>query len=61
MPLYVILDNIRSAFNVGGIFRTSDCVGVSEIVLCGYTATPDSQKTCKTTMGARLVKVIRND
>ena len=36
MPLVVICDSLRSAFNVGSIFRTSECVGVREIVLCGY-------------------------
>lgn len=40
MQCVVILPNIRSVFNVGGIFRTSDAVGVSHIYLCGYTPTP---------------------
>lgn len=34
------LHNIRSAYNVGAIFRTADAVGVSKIYLCGYTPTP---------------------
>jgi tRNA G18 (ribose-2'-O)-methylase SpoU len=34
-------DNLRSAFNVGAIFRTAECFGVRKIFLCGYTATPD--------------------
>jgi tRNA(Leu) C34 or U34 (ribose-2'-O)-methylase TrmL len=51
IPLYIILDNIRSAFNTGAIFRTAECLGVEKIVLCGYTATPDQQKTKKTAMG----------
>jgi tRNA G18 (ribose-2'-O)-methylase SpoU len=36
----VILDNIRSVFNVGSIFRTSDALGVNKIYLCGTTPTP---------------------
>lgn len=40
MEKVVILDNIRSAHNVGSIFRTSDGAGVSKIFLCGYTPKP---------------------
>ncbi len=36
----VILDNIRSVYNVGSIFRTSDALGVDKIFLCGCTPTP---------------------
>ena len=36
----VILDNIRSVYNVGSIFRTSDALGVNKIYLCGTTPTP---------------------
>ena len=36
-----MLDHLRSSFNVGSIFRTAECLGVSRVVLCGYTATPD--------------------
>jgi tRNA G18 (ribose-2'-O)-methylase SpoU len=36
----VILDNIRSVFNVGSMFRTSDAVGVSKLYLCGTTPAP---------------------
>jgi tRNA G18 (ribose-2'-O)-methylase SpoU len=38
--IYVILDNVRSAHNVGSIFRTADGAGVSKIFLTGYTPTP---------------------
>lgn len=38
--IYVVLDNIRSIHNVGSIFRTSDCAGVSKIYLCGVTPSP---------------------
>ena len=40
MEKIVILDSIRSAHNVGSIFRTSDGAGVSRIILCGYTPAP---------------------
>ena len=36
----IILDNIRSVYNVGSIFRTSDALGIDKIYLCGYTPTP---------------------
>lgn len=39
--LVVILDNIRSLYNVGSIFRTADAVGVDTIYLCGITGTPE--------------------
>jgi len=41
LPLVVVCDHLRSAFNVGSIFRTADCMGVAELLLCGYTATPE--------------------
>jgi len=50
-PLYLILDNLRSSFNVGSIFRTAECFGVKEILLCGYTAIPENPKVIKTAMG----------
>ena len=37
---YLILNDIRSAHNVGSLFRTADCMGVSKIFLCGTTPTP---------------------
>lgn len=51
IPLYIVLDNIRSAFNVGSIFRAAECVGASEILLCGYTATPNDPSVEKTALG----------
>ncbi len=56
--LYVILDNIRSAYNVGAIFRTADAVGVEKIFLCGYTPAPrdrfgrEMPEIAKTSLGA---------
>ncbi len=51
IPLYLILDNLRSSFNIGSIFRTAECLGISEILLCGYSATPKNIKVRKTAMG----------
>lgn len=51
IPLYLILDDLRSAFNVGSIFRSAECFGVSQIFLCGYTPTPENKKVQKTAMG----------
>jgi len=55
---YLILENIRSAYNVGAMFRTSDGAGVSKIFLCGYTPTPTDrfgrtqEEIKKTSLGA---------
>lgn len=38
--IYIVLDNVRSIHNVGSIFRTADCAGVSKIYLCGVTPSP---------------------
>ncbi len=51
IPLYLVLDNLRSSFNVGSIFRTAECFGVSKLILCGYTANPQNPKVQKTAMG----------
>lgn len=50
-PLYIILDNLRSAFNVGSIFRLCDTLRVSGLFLCGYTAHPPHIKLAKTSLG----------
>jgi tRNA G18 (ribose-2'-O)-methylase SpoU len=51
IPLCLVLDNLRSSFNVGSIFRTAECFRVSKLILCGYTATPQNLKVQKTAMG----------
>ena len=48
----MILHNIRSAYNVGAIFRTADAAGVAKIYLGGYTPAPLDQKVIKTSLGA---------
>jgi len=50
-PIYIICDNLRSAFNVGAIFRLSDTMRVSGLFLCGYTAYPPHKKLDKTSLG----------
>jgi tRNA G18 (ribose-2'-O)-methylase SpoU len=50
-PLYFVLDNLRSAFNVGAFFRLGDILRVSGIYLCGYTAFPPHIKLEKTSLG----------
>lgn len=40
LPVYVLLDSIRSSYNVGSIFRTSDGVMIEKLFLCGYTPHP---------------------
>ena len=51
-PIYAILDHIRSAHNVGSVFRTSDGANVAELFLCGYTAKPPHRHLAKTALGA---------
>lgn len=52
IQLEALLDNIRSAWNVGSIFRTADGLGVSKLYLCGITPTPDNEAVRKTSLGA---------
>lgn len=62
VPLKLIVENLRSAFNVGALFRTAECLGVSEILICGYTPGPDEEKTLRTAMGtAAAIKWRRVD
>ena len=51
-PIIIILDNIRSAHNVGSIFRTCDAFLINEIILCGITATPPNNEIRKTALGS---------
>lgn len=50
-PIYLILDNLRSAFNVGSILRTADTARIQKVMLCGCTAFPPHEKLAKTSMG----------
>ena len=51
-PVIVILDNIRSAHNVGSIFRTCDAFLIDKIILCGITAIPPNKEIRKTALGS---------
>jgi tRNA G18 (ribose-2'-O)-methylase SpoU len=48
----VLLDNIRSAWNVGSIFRSADGLGFTHVYVCGITPTPDNETVMKTSLGA---------
>ncbi|GAB4503450.1 MAG: hypothetical protein Fur0043_04420 [Anaerolineales bacterium] len=50
--LEALLDNLRSAWNVGAIFRSADGLGVNKLHLCGITPTPENQAVAKTALGA---------
>lgn len=50
--IIVILDNIRSNYNVGSIFRTSDSARIEKLLLCGYTPCPPKKELAKTALGA---------
>ena len=52
IPLVVVLDHVRSLYNVGSVFRTSDAFRVSEVILCDITATPPHSEIHKTALGA---------
>ena len=51
LPLVVVLDDVRSAYNVGSVFRSCDAFRVAEIRLCGITATPPNTEIHKTALG----------
>jgi 23S rRNA (guanosine2251-2'-O)-methyltransferase len=52
MPVVIILDDVRSAYNVGSIFRTADAFRVSAIYICGISARPPHKDISKTALGA---------
>jgi len=51
IPVVLVLDRLRSAHNVGNIFRLADAVHLEAVYTCGYTATPPHPKLEKTAMG----------
>ena len=51
-PIIIILDNVRSAFNVGSVFRSSDAFRIEKIYLCGITASPPSKEIRKSALGS---------
>ncbi len=52
LPVTVLLDNVRSLYNVGSFFRTADAVRAQSIVLSGITPTPEDPRIAKTALGA---------
>ena len=50
--IVVVLNNIRSLYNVGSIFRTSDALGINKLYLCGITGTPNNPRLAKTALKA---------
>lgn len=72
--LAALVDNIRSAWNVGAILRSADGFGFAHAYLCGITPTPENEAVKKTSLGAevfvnwsyhknavKLVKDLRNE
>lgn len=51
-PILLVLDHIRSAFNVGAFFRLADGLGIEKIILTGYTPTPHQMSVQKTSLGS---------
>ena len=54
LPVVVVLDNVRSAQNVGSFFRTADAFGIERVELCGICSTPPNRELHKTALGAEL-------
>lgn len=52
LPLTILLDNVRSANNIGSVFRTTDAFLLKKIYLCGVCATPPDKNIRKTALGA---------
>ena len=51
-PIVVVLDNVRSALNIGSAFRTADAFACEEVILCGITAQPPHREILKTALGS---------
>jgi tRNA G18 (ribose-2'-O)-methylase SpoU len=52
LPVAVMLDNIRSLYNVGSFFRTADAAAIEKLYLCGITGKPPRKEISKTALGA---------
>jgi tRNA G18 (ribose-2'-O)-methylase SpoU len=52
LPVTILLDNVRSMYNVGSFFRTADAAGIEKLCLCGITAKPPKRAITKTALGA---------
>lgn len=54
LPLTVVLDDVRSLYNVGAVFRTGDAFRIERVMLCGITATPPNAEIHKTALGGEF-------
>jgi 23S rRNA (guanosine2251-2'-O)-methyltransferase len=52
LPVSVLLDNVRSLYNVGSFFRTADAAGIERLYLCGITGHPPKKALSKTALGS---------
>jgi tRNA G18 (ribose-2'-O)-methylase SpoU len=52
IPIIAVLENVRSAYNVGSVFRTADAFLIEAVYICGYTAYPPHKEIKKTALGA---------
>src|SRR5579885_1381610 len=52
LPVSVLLDNVRSLYNVGAFFRTADAAAIEKLFLCGITGRPPKHAISKTALGA---------
>jgi 23S rRNA (guanosine2251-2'-O)-methyltransferase len=55
LPVFVVLENVRSLYNVGSAFRTSDGVDINKLYLTGFTGYPPRSEITKTALGAEAV------
>ncbi len=52
LPVVMLLENVRSLYNVGAFFRTADGAGIEKLYLCGITGRPPKKEISKTALGA---------
>jgi tRNA G18 (ribose-2'-O)-methylase SpoU len=52
LPVSILLDNVRSLYNVGAFFRTADAASIEKLYLCGITGRPPKRAIAKTALGA---------
>src|SRR6266849_10916652 len=52
LPVAILLDNVRSMYNVGAFFRTADAAAIEKLYLCGITGRPPKHAIAKTALGA---------
>ena len=52
LPVSILLDNVRSLYNVGSFFRTADAASIEKLYLCGITGRPPKRGIAKTALGA---------